>query len=352
MKRSYWIALAVLLVVAAWLLTGRFAGDREAVDGRAVAAPERQPMRVRVVESVAESVTQEVVIHGTTAPTRQVTLKAETAGRVAELPAARGTAVRAGEVVVRLDPENREAQLAEARALVDLRRLEYRAVQSLRKQGLQEERQLAEAKALLESARAQLQGIELDLRRTAIRSPFDAVLDTRAVEVGDYVSVADPVATVAQLDPFIVTGQVSEQQIGLLRTGGFGTARIVGGQSLKGVIRYIGALADPATRTFTVELEVPNPEGRRLAGVTADIRVPVAELRAHRLPASVLTLGESGNIGVKAVDASGVVRHHQGQIVRATPEFLWLSGLPERLLVVVVGQGFVQPGEQVQPVFE
>jgi multidrug efflux system membrane fusion protein len=131
-----------------------------------------------------------------------------------------------------------------------------------------------------------------------------------------------------------------------------GKARLVTGQTVQGRVRYVGSRSDPATRTFTVELEVRNPSGRMAAGVSAELRIGLEHVLAHRVPASLLALDEAGVLGVKAVDEQGRVVFHPAEVMRADADSLWLGGLPERLRLITVGQGFVNPGAAVTPVPE
>ena len=131
-----------------------------------------------------------------------------------------------------------------------------------------------------------------------------------------------------------------------------GSARLVTGQMVEGQIRYVGSRSDPATRTFTVELEVPNPSGRFAAGMSAELRISLEHALAHRIPASLLALDDAGVLGVKAVDEQGRVVFQPAQIVRADADWIWLGGLPERLRLITLGQGFVNPGATVTAVPE
>ncbi|WP_114279705.1 efflux RND transporter periplasmic adaptor subunit [Thioalbus denitrificans] len=353
MKRSAWIALAIALATTFWLLSGQLGrGEREPAAPPTVetAAASARPVRVRRIE--AAPVVREVLVHGNTAPARTATLRAETAGRVVAVEVPRGSVVEAGQVLIRLDEADRPARLREAEALVAQREIEYRGAQSLERKGLNAETQMAASRALLESARAQREAIRTDLGRTRIRAPFRGILEERTVEVGDALGVNDPAATVVELDPLIITGQVSEREVGLLETGSPGRARLIDGTEFEGRLRYIAATADPATRTFTVELEAGNPGHRALAGTTAELRIPVRTEKAHRLSSALLALDDDGRLGVKTVDDGGVVHFHPVDIVRSDAESLWVAGLPDPARIITVGQGFVRDGDRVEAVAE
>jgi multidrug efflux system membrane fusion protein len=305
---------------------------------------------VRVRELVAEPVDLVIVVNGKTAPARAVTIRAETDGRVVELGAERGESVEAGGLLVRIDARERTAMVEQAEAALRMRQIEYDAARQLGAKGFQSETKVAEAEANLEAAQAALKQAWIQLDHTEVRAPFDGVLETRPVELGDFVDVGDEVATVIDQDPFLVTGQVSETKVGHLAVGMTGSAILVSGQKVEGRLRYIGSRADPATRTFTLELEVPNESGRFAAGASAELRIAYDQALAHRVPASMLALSDEGVVGVKTVDDDSRVVFHPTEIIRADGDSLWVAGLPERVRAIAVGQGFVRAGDEVRPV--
>jgi len=357
LSKSSLMAAGLAAVIVLWMLTGLVgdAGtsvppDRERPSTEAgEAPPDREALPVTVALSKAEPIVREVVVSGRLEPSRIVEAKAETEGRIVELGVERGRPIAAGELIARIDVRDREAAIAEAEKLVEHRRLQHEATMRLEGQRLVAEVQIAEAAALLATAEAQLERARLDLARTTIAAPFDGVLEERDVELGDYVGIGDPIGRVADIDPLIAVGEISEREIGQVAVGTPGSAQLVDGQILEGVVRYVSPVADSATRTFRVEIALPNPDGRP-AGMTAELRLPSGEAEAHFLSPAVLTLDEAGNIGVKVVDRHNKVRFHEVEIVRSANDGIWVTGLPSEALVITVGQGFAAVGETVVPV--
>ncbi len=345
----WWFSLAVVAGVSGWMASGIF-GNHSAGSAGAAPAPAAAPLtKVRVVELTAEAKPIEIVVQGRTAASRKVEIKAETMGKVIEIGADRGSRVKKGQLIARLATDDRQARLEEAQALVRQRQLDFEAGKQLAEKGYRPELKIAEARAALEAAKSMLARIELDIQRTQIRAPFDGVLDQRSVEIGDYVRDGVVIATVVDLAPAVVMAQISEREVGQIRIGQVGSARLVTGGSVEGMVRYIGAVSDAATRTFRVELEVPNPEGRIVEGVTAELRLPVAQTSAHALPPSVLTLDDRGRIGVKLVVEDDMVAFFPAQVIAGDAERVWLGGLPKTARVIAVGQEFVKDGERVAP---
>ncbi len=355
MTRSFIIAAGMAVLAAAWVASGQL-GDIQAENvalkppadlSRSDALPQ-----VRVRHQAAEPYETAVVLRGRTEALRKVEARAETHGRIVELAIHRGMTLAEGDPLVRLAPEDRPARLAEAKALLEQKRIEHKAAEKLAEKGFRADTQLAASLAELESAEAAVERAQVDLENTVIRAPFAGVVDDRSVDLGDFLEMGDIVAKLVDLDPILVIGQVSERDVGRLEVGGLGVARLMTGEKIDGRIRHISRVADPVTRTFRVELEVANPEGALRDGVTAEVVLPGPTVPAHRVSPAVLSLHTSGTIGVKVVDADGTVRFLPVQIAEQGADGLWLLGLPAEVTLITVGQDFVQDGQQVRTVDE
>ncbi len=349
--RSVVYALAILLLLTLWLASGYLApGDQQTTAADPPARSMVQKVRVRM--PVQQRIVEEVVLNGRTEPARAVTFRAEVEGRVIALRAKHGAAVRAGDVIVQFDSRDREARLAQALTLRKQRELEYDGARELLRQNLQSEIQLAQAATQLESARSQVAAIQLEIRNTRVVAPFDGILDRLPVEVGSYLNVGDEIGRLLELNPVIFVGYVSQHERNRLVLGDKGIARLVTGMVAEGELRYIAAEADPVTRTFRVELEIPNPDGSLVSGLTAEVRIPVRYVSAFVLSPALLSLNASDVLGIKVVNREDRVEFLPVTVIKSTAEGLWISGLSEDTRIITVGQGFVHDGEKVIAVDE
>ncbi len=349
-RNSILIAGAIAVAFAAWLLSGLGGGLPE-VEERHVSDTETA-MRVTVTRSRALETTRRITASARTEPDRALELKAETEGRVTAIGIGRGEFAGTGSTIVQLDMRDRQARLAEAEALIRQRELEYEAAERLREQQFMSAAELAGANALLVSARASRERIALDIERTHIRAPFDAVVFDRVVEIGDYVSIGDPIAQLVDVDPLIVVANVNEREVGALAVGSKGTARLLGGMQVEGTVRYLAPAADEATRSFRVELAIPNPDRRLGVGTSAEIVIGAEQIMAHKVSSAVLalSLADDGTIGLKTVDSSNRVHFVPVDIVEATADgAVLVTGLPIDARIITVGQGFVTEGQTVIP---
>lgn len=355
MNKSYLVASAIAGVAVLWVASGTvFLPRSEAELSAFEQAARNKPdglQRVQVIRSHAVLRIREITVAGRTVASRQITIRAETESAVMELVVPRGTSVKKGDTLINLAVEDREARLRKAVALVAKQELEFRAAENLSKKSFTSAVSLANAKAELESARADLATANLEMDRITIRAPFDGVFNMNHVEVGDYLRVGDDVAEMVDLNPLLLVTEVSESAVGKIQIGTFATAELISGEVVKGPVTYISTVATPETRTFLVEISVPNPGGALVDGMTATLRLPAQEIMAHSVPSAALTLDNTGAVGVKLVDSDGRVGFAEANATSSSTESIWLIGLPEAVNIITVGQEFVRIGQRVEPVF-
>lgn len=353
-QRPWLLALGTFALVAMWMFSGVWL-EREL--GSEYAQPVLAPgsdtgvVRVQVQLQHAEPITRQINVYGQTAPARTIEINSETEGRVEAVEARRGDGVAEGEVILRLDLRDREARLAQAQASVNEHRTAFRAQTELQRNGYVSETDIAETIAKLETAKAELMRAELDLEHMVIRAPFNGVLQDRLVEIGDFVKSGDEVATFVDNTTIVVTGSVAEQEVGGIAIGDEATAKLITGQTVAGRIRYVAPVANQQTRTFTVELEIENADGSLPAGVTAEMKLPGSQALAQKISPALLTLDLDGNLGVKIVNDDRLVEFHPVVIAQSDTDGVWVAGLPESATIIVVGQGYVVPGQLVEAVY-
>lgn len=345
---SWTIVALIIGALTVWMLSGVLGGGHHG-EVEASAAPAgatgKPQFTVQVRSQTAEKIQRLVQVNGETRPDKVINIASQVEGQVIEVGPRKGARVAEGALLARVDTRDFESQKTKATAVVHTRTLEYGAALKLRETGYVTEGELAAKLAALETARADLKDIELRLANLAISAPVSGILEDRMVEKGDYVKTGQGVAKLIKIDPLVVTADVNEKDIPFIRVGDRAEAEILG-QTLRGEVRFVSALADERTRTFTVELTVDNPNSQIPAGLSARVSVPVQEVLAHRLPASLLSLADNGDIGVKHV-VDGRVVFTLAQIVRADGDAVFVAGLPQTAQLITRGQGFVKAGETV-----
>jgi len=357
MRTTHLTALLIATGTILWLASGYLGGVDAIADHPTIKEvnalesadqDDGEPTAVRARVIHASSLAERVEVRGHTENKRTVEVRAETGGRVIERPVERGSQVGTGDILCRLATEDREARVNQAREAVNQARIEHEGSLRLKDGGFQSETAIAQAKARLAAAEAQLAAATLDLEHTVIRAPFGGVVERTLLEVGDYAQPATPCALVVDLDPMLLVGQVSERDVNRLAVGRVATGLLTTGEVVSGPISFIGHRADAATRTYRVEVTVPNPDHRLLSGTTADIDVIVGEVDAHRISPAVLALDDNGRLGARIVNGEDRVRFQHVEIVADSPDGVWVTGLPTTVTLITVGHQLVVDGERVR----
>lgn len=348
MKKSYIIAAVLACALTTWVLGGYFmrTAGKEVETGPATTEM-AQTMKVAARTQKAEPVSQIVVAQGQAEPNRTVTVRAETMGRVVEILADEGSTVEAGDVIVRLEENDRKARIDRAEARLREQESAFEAAQALGKKGYQTQRQSDQIYSSLKSAKAELEEAMIEFDRLEIRAPFEGAVLSCPVELGTYVDTNGEIATIVDNDPLVASVQIPQHNITALKVGQPASVRFATGQERDGKIRYVAARADLGTRTFRVEIELPNPDKAIPSGISAEAKIPTRSVMAHFLSPAELSLNEAGALGVKTVGDDDRVEFHEAKIVMSDAEGAWVTGLPPTARIITMGHGYVQIGEKV-----
>jgi multidrug efflux system membrane fusion protein len=352
-QRPYLIAVFITLVLVLWMTSGPSAAEQKATIKENAPNHDEQQLtaRVKVETRLGQSVYKTIELYGRTEPDRVTTLKAETRGKIIQVSAKRGSKVVKGQVIAKIALNDLPAQLSRSQALLNQREVEYQGAVKLNKEGYQGKVQLAQAYAELESVKSEILRLELDIANTVIKAPFSGILNTRYVEVGDYVASGDDIAMIADLDPLIVRAHVTEQQITELSVGQIAQVSLLNGKKAEGKLRYIASVGNDATNTFKIEVAIENKEAKFLAGLSSELTIELAQMSAIKISPALLALDERGNIGVKSVK-NAIVQFTPIEIIKSESDGIWLTGLGEKADIIVLGQGFVRAGDTVEAIFD
>lgn len=306
-----------------------------------------QPISVVAVHSVEQGVESGILLRGRTEAARRVDVRSETNGLVISDPLLKGAVVKQGDILCELDSGTRNAQLTEARARLTEAEANNTAAASLAQRGFTAETTAISRLAQLEAARAAVEQAEKELARLTIVAPFDGLLESDTAQLGSLLQPGSGCATLIDLDPIKFVGFVPERDIPKLTLGATAAARLVSGQAAQGFVTFVSRSADPQTRTFRVEITVPNPDLTFSDGMTAEILIALDGEKAHLLPQSALTLDDDGRLGIRAA-IHNVARFLPVDVIRDDVSGIWVSGLPKEIDVIIVGQEYVTDGRAIR----
>lgn len=347
-------------------LTTLAACQREAAREDATTEPERTVRTVRTATVRSTVLRDTVRLTAEALPWSAVTVAAEISGRIVELPAEVGDAVREGDVVARLDDatvraerDRAEARARSARAaLVQAERDLERGAKLAQTQDISagelDRLTLARdtAAAELQAAEAQSELNRQNVERAVVTAPFAGVVSERHVEVGSWVSPGSPLVRLVETRRLKVRASASQRDRARLKTGlpAEVRAEALPGAPFQGRVRLLGQEADPGTGTYLVEVAVEEPasgDGRLLPGMQGTVVILLGERTALVVPRSALvTVGDADAVFVAADGTARLVRPERGATSEDEVEIL--AGLKEDDEVVVAGQHVLQDGDPIR----
>jgi multidrug efflux system membrane fusion protein len=359
MRKNFISASLIAGFLLIWLLSGWLFGEPDAEEEPALAqlnsnantVADKPLARVRARLSQAQQRTRYLVLRGRTESKRTVDVKAEITGKLVKRPLDRGAVVVRGDLLCELAVDDREASVAEAKAALEDATIEYEGSLKLKEQGLQSQTAIARAGARLESARAQLRRMELNLERTQISAPFDGVIEQLQMNVGDYAAPGAVCATLIDLDPMLVTADVTEAEVEHLSLGDAVAGGTSTGIQIDGKLTFIGKQSDPVTRTYPIEITVDNGDYQLRSGLTATARIALDQVYAHQVSPALFSLNDRGELGLRTVEEDNRVGFHPVAIIEDSAQGVWVTGLPTTTTLITVGQEFVLAGQTVEPVY-
>ena len=345
----------------------------------------------------ANLIDQSIELQGQTIHNKKIDVKSETSGNISEINFSRGDKVNKNLSLVLISMDDRKEKLLSAQK--DLERLskelilneknrdnllrqniekiklyeiEYASAKQLIDKGLSSksklslasfnlanaeadredikikfESTLANLEAQITNVKSLLKNIKLDIAKTNISAPFDGIISEKMVEETEFISIGTPLFTIIDLDPIKIEGYLSEFDVNKVSVGTNAIIEDSNGIKKNGTITFISPSAEISTRTFEITIEANNKDLTYKSGITTKIIIKGSELKAHKIPPSILTLLDDGTVGVKAVNKENNVVFYPTKTIKDTIDGMWVSGLPESVNLIISGQEYISIGEKI-----
>ncbi|MBD9415951.1 efflux RND transporter periplasmic adaptor subunit [Pseudomonas sp. PDM16] len=307
---------------------------------------------VEVAQPERTLVRDELITFGSLRSDESTMIRPEVEGRIAILYFQEGQAVKSGDLLVGLDDAIARAELAQARANLDLAEKSFARAQMLFKRGASNAQALDEASSQQQAARASLALSQARLDKTQIRAPYDGVLGLRLVSIGDYLSPGEDIVNLEVLDPLKVDFRVPQKAVSQVRIGQVVelTLDTFGGERFQGRIIALNPRLDEVGRSQAIRAQVANSDHRLKPGQFVKVSVILAERpKALVIPEeAVMPMGQLLFVNL-VVD--GKVERRQiriGQRLRGRAEVV--EGLQGDETVISAGWQKVGPGDEVRTV--
>ena len=364
MKKSIILASVILFITLGWLASGQIGkvraqdesikteinSEQDTTENNNASDTGENANIIKVETKIftAQKIDQSIVIQGQTTHNKKIDVKSQAVGDIISINFNRGDKIDKGMPLIEISKENRIELLESAKELIKLYEIEYSSAKQLIDKGLSSKSKLGLASYNLANAKSQLKNIQLDIENTNILSPFDGIVTDKNIEISDFVTPGTVLLTIVNLNPIKIQGYLSEFDVNKIELNTRALVENANGIKKNGKITFISPSAETSTRTFEIEIEADNSDLAFKSGITTSIIIEGSELLAHKIPPSILTLLDDGTIGVKALNDTNVVFFYPIQKVKDTIDGMWVSGLPNKVNLIISGQEYVSIGQIIE----
>ena len=411
MKRSIIVAFIILVVVVGWVVSGQFtnveaqdeSSDYSSKSNTSSSYSNNNVETEKVAFSVetqiftSSIIDQSIELQGQTIHNKKIDVKSETSGNINSIKFTRGDNVVENSEMIAISLDDRNEKLLSAQKdlerlskelvlneknrdnllkqnveKISLYEIEYASTKQLIDKGLSSksklslaafnlanaeadkedikikfESNLANLEAQISSVKSLQKNIKLDISKTNIKAPFDGIISEKMVEETEFISIGTPLFTIIDLDPIKIEGYLSEFDVNKVSVGTNAIIEDSNGIKKNGKITFISPSAEKSTRTFEITIEADNKDLSYKSGITTKIIIKGSELKAHKIPPSILTLLDDGTVGVKAINKDNIVIFYPIKTIKDTIDGMWVSGLPDKVNLIVSGQEYISISEKI-----
>ncbi len=323
---------------------------------RDTSPPVETPVNVTVMNVVSQAQLADTFdLPAVVEPNRIITVSAEIAGRIEQIPLKEGSTVRSGDLLIKLNSDLVRPEFDIAEAQVKRDQIEYDRIVNLVKENATPQRDLDDAATRLAISKATLEEVRARLDRTHILAPTKGTLNELFVEQGEYVQDGTPVAELVDTDTVKVVVEVPERDIAFFTIGHKAEVFVdVKGNknSLLGTITFISELADARTRSTRAEITIINRERFLRSGQIVLARLMRRILKDTIMIPLLAVIPMEKSKAVYVVNSERAERREielgiiKGDRVQVT------HGLEPGDRLIIDGNRFVAPGQKVNIVSE
>ena len=344
MAKQWLIATTIIVLAAIGVGTAFYLDDGTDTEQ----AREKRPSNVNVVQPKLDQVRDVVVAVGTLRSRQEIELTSEVSGRIVELNFAPGDPVAEGQLLVRLEDRQAQADLRVSNAqYVDAKR-QYDRAQSLRSNNSISQAQVDALRTTLDVGEAQLEAARTRLNDHRIEAPFAGVVGLVDVSVGAYLNIGDSIATLDATDRMELTFSIPERYLGKVTQGQVLTARTAAfpDRDFGGTLAELGTRINELSRSLPVKAMIDNSEGRLRPGQFMSVSLTLQEREALVIPEQAVLL--QGSKAFVFVANEGEARRIEVGLGSREPGLVEITeGISAEDSVIITGQDRLSSGDKV-----
>ena len=206
--------------------------------------------------------------------------------------------------------------------------------------------EISNSTANIQKINSDIAKIKQQIKFTEITAPRSGRIENIHVDVGEYIDNGKNVVHLIGLDELIVEMQIPQSSISAIKIGDLVEIKFGDKKYHSGRVQKIGAVANDATRTFNIEVQIENSDLELRVGMTAEARIKINQVEAFKISPAHLTTDNNGNLYAKVIGADREVENKTIKIVKTDDNFAYIYGLVDKTIVLTTGQAFLKEGDK------
>jgi len=309
---------------------------------------DENPLRVNVTVVQEETARNKIFTTGTVLANEEVELRSEVSGKISEIYLEEGQKIEKGELLLKVNDSELQAQLKRARFRLELAlKRERRQKKLLEKDGISQEdydATLNEVNVL----KSEIELIEAQIDKTEIWSPFDGTVGLKYVSEGSYISPSTRIASLQNINPVKVDFSIPERYLNKVEEGDKITFTVEGtDQSFQGEVYAIEPKIDSQTRTLQMRALSDNPGNLLVPGAFASLELTLETIEDALMIPSIALVPEIQGQKVYLYKEGRVVEQRVETGIRTEEKVQIVEGVQAGDTVLTTGFLQVQPGMEV-----
>jgi membrane fusion protein (multidrug efflux system) len=337
---------------------GAETGGRSSRGGRGGSG---QKQNVEVTAISRRDLSESLRVVGSLAANETATIRPEMSGLIRSIHFEEGRRVNKGDLLVKIDDSELQAQMAQSKSRHELAKLNLARAENLRQTQSNTAADVDRSRSEFSAAEADIDLLKVRLARTEVRAPFDGIVEARTLSPGDYLNTQSIITTINDLSRLKVEFQVPERYIGKVRRGTPFTVKSTtagADTAVEGEVYFVNSVIDRETRSSEVKGFLSKAPETVKAGMFAVIEI-VLDVRkgALTVPEGAIFVDQRGPQLVTVIDGG------DGKIAEFVPVRLGLrtkgmvevsavkGELSEKQFIVAAGVGSLAlfPGAKLEP---
>ena len=311
---------------------------------------EPPPPVVETMKAAIEKVEVKIAALGTLQADQAITLRPEITGIVTSIDFVDGQRMKKGDLVITINDDDLKARLMQAEARLTLTRANYQRAEQLVRQGSGTARARDEALNDFKSAEAEVAAARTALEKATITAPFDGIIGLRQVSLGQYLTMGQAIAPLADVDNLRIDFRVSEVFLTHIRKGQNVNVMFdaLPGKTYDGVISAVDPVVSVEGRSLSARALITNSDGELRPGLFGRIEIVTETRESIVMPEAAMVAATDGGKAVFVVEDGVAIMKRVETGERFPGKVEITSGLKPDEMVIVTGQLKVRDNEPVE----